>query len=207
MVRAINIPRAQAPPYVQVETFDARFGELIEIRDCVKRTTGITNFLEVSSKSNVPLGKQLSAFNLKAYAPVGTQSTVECFYQGSKVFENGGPYQDLYWKTSREAKVDKRLKKSGKLIGFQYGTRKMPLDPSGAFYNWLYCNSLRKLPNILEQLRQYQGFTDVFYDPRFGNNCQSFACALFVATDGLKNISVSEALSHQDNSFHFANQD
>lgn len=36
--------------------------------------------------------------------------SVECAFQSSKVFENGGAYTDLLYKTSREAK-DERLKK------------------------------------------------------------------------------------------------
>ena len=200
MYRAVYIPE-NIEPYVRIQEFHARFPELVETRSCIKRVAGLTQTLEVSSKSDAPIGKKLSAFNLKAYSPAGSQSTVECFYQGSKVFENGGPYQDLYWKTSREAKVDKRLKSSGKLTGYQYGAKKFPLNPNGAFYSWLYCNALKRIPNILEQLKGFEGFTDLFYDPRTGRNCQAFACALFVATDGLKGIKVSDALSHQDDTY------
>ena len=199
MFRALNIPIAE-PPFVKIVDFHIQFGNLQNMKEAVKRVSRFENSLEVSSKSDLEIGRKLSAFNLKAYSPSGTQSTVECFYQGSKVFEKGGPFQDLYWTDSRSAKTDKRLKNSGKLIGYQYGGRKFPLTPPGTFYCWLYMNSLRKINNAYESLRQYDGFTDVFYDPRKGNNCQAFACAMFVGMNdaGKGMFSVKEALSYMN---------
>ena len=75
--------------------------------------------LEISSRSKSELGVALSAFNLIVKTPQQNCS-VECAFQGSKVFEEGGPYVDLLDKTSREAKKDTRLRESGKLIAFQY---------------------------------------------------------------------------------------
>ena len=73
---------------------------------------GLGPLLEISSKSELELGQKLSAFHLKI--KIGDkQATVECVYQGSKVFEHGGPFVDLYWKTSREAKRDERLANLG----------------------------------------------------------------------------------------------
>ena len=41
---------------------------------------------------------------------------LECVFQGSKVFENGGPYRDLVLNSPYKAKKAKRLKESGKLF-------------------------------------------------------------------------------------------
>lgn len=81
--------------------------------------------LEVSSKSEYEAGRRLSAFYQKL--KIGNlETTVECAFQGSKIFELGGPFTDLYEKTSREAKKDSRLRESGRLIGFCLGGEKNP---------------------------------------------------------------------------------
>src|SRR3954453_18012807 len=64
---------------------------------------GLGPLLEISSKSDWEVGQRLSAFHLKIDVE-GGETTVECAFQGSKVFENGGPFTDLYSVTSREAK-------------------------------------------------------------------------------------------------------
>ena len=52
--------------------------------------------LEISSKSTKEIGTKLSAFSLLKYVPsIDKSIPVECIYQGSKVFSNGGPYTDL----------------------------------------------------------------------------------------------------------------
>ena len=58
-------------------------------------TRGLGPLLEISSKSDDKVGRNLSAFHLKI-ALDGRETTVECAYQGSKVFEHGGPFVDLY---------------------------------------------------------------------------------------------------------------
>lgn len=78
------------------------------------------------------IGKELSAFNLKTIYE-GKKISVECAFQGSKVFEKGGPYTDLYMKPSIEAKKDRRLRESGKLIKFVYKNEEYPLEPKDFF--------------------------------------------------------------------------
>ena len=73
--------------------------------------------LEISTKSTIDIGIQLSAFNLR-YVENEKDYAIENIFQSSKVFENGGPYLDLLNVHPREAKVDKRLQNSGKLICF-----------------------------------------------------------------------------------------
>lgn len=55
--------------------------------------------LEISTKSDELLGKRLSAFNLKIETDM-EKISVEAAFQGSKVFEQGGPFTDLYGKDS-----------------------------------------------------------------------------------------------------------
>ena len=100
------------------------------------------SFLEVSSKSTEKLGIDLSAFNLSITLKDGTRTTVESVFQGSKVFEQGGPYKDLIRKSSREAKKDDRIRNSGRLLKFNSNGVDWPLDPPSAFYDWVYINAL-----------------------------------------------------------------
>lgn len=72
---------------------------------CRKRKLHLDKILEISSKSLTSLGVELSAFNLKIITKKLQKSfSVECAFQASKVFENGGPFIDLLDKTSIEAK-------------------------------------------------------------------------------------------------------
>src|SRR5712692_7739428 len=57
---------------------------------------GYRPLLEVSTKSDSPLGRHLSAFNLKVRTWEFGEIPMECAFQGSKMFERGGPYTDLY---------------------------------------------------------------------------------------------------------------
>ena len=141
---------------------------------------GISNILEISSKSVNNAGVALSAFNLsfvtKKYK---TALTVETAFQGSKVFEKGGPYIDLLGLDSRAAKKDERLKTSGALKYFQFFSLTFPLSPRTYFYDWLYINALAQ-SEYLDKLQTYDGFTDIEFNPSKSINCQAHSAALFV---------------------------
>lgn len=143
---------------------------------------GLHPLLEISSKSDREAGKRLSAFHQKIRIS-GSDVTVECAYQGSKVFENGGPYTDLFMASSRDAKRDERLRNSGKLIGFAIEGAGYPLSPPTAFYDWLYVNALFTHRGWLRRLDQVMGFTDIEFNPERSLNCQAHSCALFVALE------------------------
>lgn len=142
----------------------------------------IGKILEVSSKSREDLGVALSAFNLTVETLKHRRKfCVECAYQGSKVFEHGGPYVDLFEKTARDAKRDERLKSSGRLVGFHFYRTDWALEPQTAFYDWLYINALRKKAGVLAELQQYSAFTDIEFNPEKSINCQAYSVALFVS--------------------------
>lgn len=141
---------------------------------------GIGPLLETSSKSELEAGRRLSAFHLP-YELDGIKSTVESVFQGSKVFEGGGPFSDLYDRPSREAKLDPRLQDSGKLIAFEYMGERFPLSPPSVFYDWLYVRALYPHRSWLERLTFYSGFTDIEFNPQKSINCQARSCALFVS--------------------------
>lgn len=146
---------------------------------------GIEPLLEVSSKSEENLGKRLSAFNLQVELDDGSFVSLECAFQGSKVFEGGGPYTDLFRIESRDAKRDERLSSSGMLIGFHFQGLDFPLIPKTAFYDWLYIKALYPHRVFLQRLHIYAGFTDIEFNPLKSINCQARSCATYVALDRL----------------------
>ena len=142
---------------------------------------GYAPLLEISTKSDEELGERLSAFNLTVELKNGNVTTMEAAFQGSKVFERGGPYSDIYALSSREAKKDERTKNSGKIIGFDFEGVKFPSEPKTAFYDWLYCRALAPHKDYLGRLDKYAGFTDIEFNPGKSINCQARSCALFLA--------------------------
>ena len=139
--------------------------------------------LEVSTKSEDRLGQRLSAFNLKVELNANKSIPLECAYQGSKVFEQGGPFTDLYSVDSREAKRDPRLQTSGNLVAFIFQGIEFPLFPKTAFYDWLYIRAIFPHREYLARLHAYAGFTDIEFNPEKSLNCQARSCATFVALD------------------------
>jgi hypothetical protein len=136
--------------------------------------------LEISSKSESELGVRLSAFNLKVVTKVKHREfSVESAFQSSKVFERGGPYTDLLDVDSRQAKKDSRLKASGNLIGFKFFGKEYSLTPRTSFYDWLYINALQQNLDLADQLINYNGFTDVEFNPGKSINCQAYSAALY----------------------------
>ena len=112
----------------------------------------------------------------------GRQIPLECAFQGSKVFEHGGPFTDLYWVNDpRLAKRDQRLKESGSLKAFRFEGFDWPLEPKTAFYDWLYVVFLRQYSDWAAKLYSYGGFTDVEFNPYRSINCQARSCALFLS--------------------------
>ncbi len=144
------------------------------------RAEGLHPLLEISTKSEDPIGVELSAFNLMTSID-GRLTTVECTYQGSKVFEGGGPFNDLYFVDSRAAKTDERLRNSGRIMGFELEETIYPLSPPTAFYDWIYINALHRNPGWQRMLGRYAGFTDIEFNPERSLNCQARSCATYVS--------------------------
>lgn len=144
-------------------------------------SAGFTPLLEISSKSDNRRGQHLSAFYMKLKTLHYGEILLECAFQGSKVFERGGPFTDLYRAEARDAKRDPRLQESGRLVGFQFEGVSFPLEPKTAFYDWLYVTFLYPWREWGQKLYTYAGFTDIEFNPYRSINCQARSCALFVA--------------------------
>jgi len=155
----------------------------IESLHCeAKNTLRVDKVLEISSKSKDPLGVSLSAFNLMIKTvKYEKEFSLECAFQASKVFEEGGPYTDLLAAKSIDAKRDTRLKESGRLIGFRFFGVDWELVPRTAFYDWLYINALVRQPSLAQRVMQYRAFSDIAFNPERSINCQAYAAALYVS--------------------------
>jgi hypothetical protein len=143
---------------------------------------GYTNTLEVSTKSGEKLGCKLSAFNLKIETKEFGSISVESAFQGSKVFEKGGPYADIYTKDSLSAKRDERIKNSGDLKYFEFENEQWELQPKSAFYDWIYIKALYPHIKFLKNnLIMYNAFSDIEFNPKKSINCQARTCAILVS--------------------------
>lgn len=171
------------------------------------REYGYLTMLEASSKSENPLGIQLSAFFLKdknGYA-------VENLFQSSKVFNPNVQFLDLLSVTPREAKKDARLRENGNLKTFRFKDKDYPLEPKSLFYDWLYTSVLyqkhnKKIMNSLIE-NNFSAFSDIEFNPKRSFNCQARTLALFVSL--YMNKVIDEFLSdptsflRNNNIYHF----
>ena len=134
------------------------------------------DILEVSTKSTDPLGVKMSAFNL--YFDEGI--TLESYYQASKIFSNGGPFRDLAYLPSREAKKDERLKTSGEIKGFRDFLSHEEWTLNEPYYDYIYIEacvySLTK--EDLDKLLKFDAFTDIEFNPARSRNTQARAAAV-----------------------------
>ena len=205
--RPIFMPLVQGPAFVRTQyiqftwfagmALKQKQRSIDELHRAAKRELNVERILEASSKSQESLGVDLSAFNLK-FTTKKYQITlsVESAYQGSKVFERGGPYVDLYDMPSREAKLDNRLKSSGRLVGFRFFGVEWPLVPETAFYDYVYICTLQKNADLSKSVMNFDAFTDIEFNPEKSINCQAYSLALFVSLQ--KRGLLEEAISSQD---------
>ena len=133
--------------------------------------------LEISTKSDQPIGQALSAFNLKLDLPVTGIVALESAYQASKVFQNGGPFSDVMQKDAYAAKKDPRLQIHGDLIGFKHQGQEWPLSGSPSLYDWLYVQAVRDA-GVISQLAAFDAFTDIEFNPKKSHNCQARTAAI-----------------------------
>lgn len=155
---------------------------IASLHQAAQSLIGVSEVLEISSKSPIELGVYLSAFNLMIRTvKYEREFSLECAYQASKVFERGGPFVDLLNVKSIEAKRDPRLNQYGRLTKFRFFGVEWPLVPRTAFYDWLYINALHKHPELAEQVLKYRAFSDIAFNPEKSINCQAYAAALYVS--------------------------
>ena len=173
---------------------------IASLHTAAEKLNEISPILEISSKSTSRLGVSLSAFNLSMQTLDGQRMNVECAYQGSKVFENGGPYHELYSRSSRAAKTDERLRNSGDLIGFNFSGEDFPTEPKTAFYELVIHKSPVPAENriLCKNLKDFKASQTSFSIQIGQSIAKRVAAALFVSLskNGLINEQVLQDKEH-----------
>lgn len=157
---------------------------------------GISPILEISSKSSEETGVKASAFNLSFDTKkTSKRVSVESAFQGSKKFQFSGPFPDLYNMTAREAKKEIRVRQNGSLTKFIFFGKEFPLQPLTFFYDWIYIKSLCLDEDLSSEIENYNGFTDIEFNPKKSLNCQAYSAALYVSL--VKNGLLRDALESE----------
>jgi hypothetical protein len=133
-----------------------------------KAATKVGPTLEISTRSTVPLGKDLSAFNLRITTPEGVETSVESAYHGAKIWTAAdgtqiGPHPE--WAELSPAAAKRAAKGvKGKFAGFEHAGKTWPADYTSDFYDVLYRQGFdayaAQNPSAIDELMQYGGFTD-----------------------------------------------
>ena len=144
----------------------------------------IENPLEISSKSTEQLGHQLSAFHLPAYSKEERYQdppcSLETMFQTSKVFGEDVHCIDLLGNDHRAVRKQIRERENQGLKCFRLEDVDWPLDPRGAFYNFIYLRSFNERKDLHADILRHDGFTDIEFNPRKSINCQAEAVSVFV---------------------------
>ena len=159
---------------------------ILSFHENISKQFKYKKILEISTKSDDDLGVKLSAFNLKINFN-NKEYFLESLFQGSKVFSNEGPYEDIYVKESIDAKRDERIKRSD-LKEFSFFGEKFTLEFD--FYSWLYFLALKQNKKLTGEMLHYQAFTDIEFNPEKSLNCQAYSAALYssMITNNILNI-------------------
>jgi len=162
--------------------FSQKQKNVIALHEALQAADRGARILEISSKSLQPLGVKLSAFNLTLKID-GVDCTVESVFQASKVFEGGvGPFPENYPLDSREVRHFVQAASEGKrLVAFDWNGTKWPLEPRTGFFFRLYIEALRQNPDLADRLMDYNGFTDIEFNPKRQVNCQAAASAFYIS--------------------------
>lgn len=124
------------------------------LKEEIEKIYDINKWLEVSTKSDKDIGIKLSALNLELITS-SKKISVENVYQNSKVFENG------------------------KITGFKYGSTYFENNPYGMYYDYIYMLALYQHLDLIEQMKDYNIFTDIEFNPQKSLNTQGRAVAIF----------------------------
>lgn len=131
----------------------------------IKKYFDINMHLEISTKSNNNLGKNLSALNLKLNNN-GLILPVEKFYQDGKIYD------------------------SNEFKGYKLGDLFFDKDPYGLFYDYIYILALYQNKEYHEALKPYYFFTDIEFNPNKSINTQARSASIFKTLYDTNNIDI-----------------
>ena len=155
------------------------------LHDSAREHGVATELLEVSTKSPSLLGQTLSAFNLTVASEASGEISLEAAFQGSKVYAESGQHPELYDFSASDAKRAASTRSHERIEAFSFRGTEWPTEPTTAFYDWLYIQAVLSADErgriATQDLCQFDGFTDIEFNPDRSLNCQARSCALLVA--------------------------
>ena len=160
--------------YIKGMAFSQKQKNVLSFHTSIKNEFPSLNLLEISTKSNNPLGVSLSAFNLKLDG-----FFVESIFQSSKVFSDGTQYEFLKAFSPIKAKKYIATEAKGNLKCFRYQNIEFPLTPRTLFYDYIFSKALAQIPQISNELKNYDIFTDIEFNEKKQINCQARSCAIY----------------------------
>lgn len=186
-VRPVFVMKTSFPYYSEINVefhYHAGFAlvqkqkNIEAIHQAYRREYPKSDVLEASSKAPTELGKSLSPFYLMTKED-GKSFPVENVFQASKVFQTGGPFLSLLEMPAIKAKTTSITKTHGLLLYYEYRNKRYPIEPRGWLYDWIYMNALSNHPDLVEQISQYNAFTDIAFNPKTGSTCQAKCLAIY----------------------------
>lgn len=160
--------------YVKGMAFSQKQKNVLSFHKYISNKFPNDRIIEISTKSNSPLGVKLSAFNLKLDG-----FPLECVFQSSKVFEGGVQYKNLLYEEPKIAKRYISENVSLPLVGFNYNGDTFDVFPKSMFYDYIYISALLKSDIDLSKIANYDIFTDIEFNQKKQVNCQARACAIY----------------------------
>ena len=160
--------------------------------------------LEVSRYSQDPLGIKMDRRALYIQPNYAGGIYLESFYQGSKIFENGGPHRHWVFLSPIDVLDDKRLENSGQIVRYWSLFEHEYWYESEHYFDYHYIKAcVRSLSKYdLEELLKYEVFTDIEYNPNKEDITPAIAAALLkllyikIGYDGLQRLDKKSFISY-----------
>ena len=144
--------------------------------------------LEISSRSDEPLGRRLSAMHLHAAGPDGDRGLpVESVYQAAKCYGDGGPDDQPIPNGYDAKRHDRERRGAGPLRGFHHQGTFWPAASGSAFYDRLWIQAAAAA-GAGRELGRFDAYTDQFHRPGQALACQARSAAMLVGLDRARKL-------------------
>ena len=160
--------------YIKGMAFSQKQKNVLSFHKSIQEKYPNSRIIEISTKSQSELGVKLSAFNLKLDG-----YPLECVFQSSKIFEGGLQYEHLLYEDPKAAKQYIRENVLLSVIGFKYKGEVFDTYPLSMFYDYIYISALLQSGKGIEDIANYDIFTDIEFNEKKQINCQARSCAIY----------------------------
>ena len=136
--------------YIKGMAFSQKVKNALSFHQSIQEQFPNDRILEVSTKSSNDLGVALSAFNLKL-----DDRPIESIYHSCKVFSDGVRFDFLRDWAPRDVKRYIRENGDKELKCYRYSDEDIPLETGTLFYDYIYIQALRQVPEVSVLLENY----------------------------------------------------